>query len=444
VERAQTAAATVAVTPWSDQRIVDAAPDASSVAAGRKLAAPGPWSETGVNDSLLWGRCQGSGSTPYQVSVDLLAPAYRCSCPSRKFPCKHAIALLLLWSAGGVGEGGGTAEFAQTWAEQRDKRARSRAASPEDRAPADPEAQARRQAERAAKMDAGIEEFTLWLGDLARAGLADARGRERAWWDGVAARLVDAQLPALAEQVRDAGGAIRAGLGDRDLLQLIGRWWMLAQGWSRRETLPADEQAELRTALGWPVPTAEVLAGESRTVVWSVAGVHRDLGGRLQQQRTWLRDDDGEHVLLLEISGPGSALGTPQLVGSRLRATVGLYPGSSPRRALFDGSPEPAGVARDLGAGMDVASAHAAAAEQLATAPWRVRFPVLLGGVTVAAGEETAVVDAHGHALPLVPEADRTTMLAITGGAPCDVFGEVEDGRLRILSLVTDDGVVAL
>ena len=75
---------------WSEERVVSAAPDASSLAAARKLAHPGPWSDTGSNDVLVWGKCQGSGKVPYQVSVDTAAPAYRCSCPSRKFPCKHA------------------------------------------------------------------------------------------------------------------------------------------------------------------------------------------------------------------------------------------------------------------------------------------------------------------------------------------------------------------
>ncbi len=429
--------------PWSEQQIVAAAPDTASVAAGRKLAVPGPWSETGANDSLLWGRCQGSGSTPYQVSVDLLAPAYRCTCPSRKFPCKHAIALLLLWSAGAVGEAGGTAEFAQSWAEQREKRTRSRTASPEN-APADPEAQARRQTERVAKMDAGVAEFTLWLTDLARSGLADARGRNRAWWDGVAARLVDAQLPALAEQVRDAGGAIRAGLGDGELLQLVGRWWMLARAWVVRDTLPAPEQADLRAALGWPVPTAEVRAGEAITGTWLVAGAHRDLEGRLQQQRTWLRGEDGEHVVLLETAGPGSTLGTPQLAGTRLQATVALYPGSSPRRALLVDPAVPLGPARDLGAATDIASALTAMSARLANAPWRDRFPAMLGDVSIAAGSDPAVVDAAGDALLTAPGTDLTALLALTGGAPCSVFGEIEAGRFRILSLVIDGEVTGL
>ena len=99
------------VTRWSREQVIAAAPDASSVSAAQKLARPGPWSQAGANDLLVWGQCQGSGKNPYQVSVDLAEPAYRCSCPSRKFPCKHALALLLLWADGHVDSAEALAEL---------------------------------------------------------------------------------------------------------------------------------------------------------------------------------------------------------------------------------------------------------------------------------------------------------------------------------------------
>src|SRR5262249_25070459 len=46
------------------------------------------------------GACHGSGKTAYDVSVDFAdaaAPVGRCTCPSRKFPCKHCIGLLLAY-----------------------------------------------------------------------------------------------------------------------------------------------------------------------------------------------------------------------------------------------------------------------------------------------------------------------------------------------------------
>src|SRR5688572_4415777 len=84
------------VTLTTDQ-ILALAPDAGSMSAGRKLAHPRHWRSAGRADTALWGECQ--GSTLYQVRVDVSQPAaaaVKCSCPSRKFPCKHALALLLM------------------------------------------------------------------------------------------------------------------------------------------------------------------------------------------------------------------------------------------------------------------------------------------------------------------------------------------------------------
>ncbi len=55
------------------------------------------------DEALLFARCQGSGKTPYLCSADFAdpeKPVYRCTCPSRQFPCKHALGLLYALSEG--------------------------------------------------------------------------------------------------------------------------------------------------------------------------------------------------------------------------------------------------------------------------------------------------------------------------------------------------------
>jgi hypothetical protein len=88
------------------------------------------------------------------VSIDLVGPAFRCSCPSRKFPCKHGLALLLLWvdGSGSVADADEAAGFAQEWAAERSARAEAKAAgdaAKPTRAP-DPAAAAKRLEERLA------------------------------------------------------------------------------------------------------------------------------------------------------------------------------------------------------------------------------------------------------------------------------------------------------
>src|SRR5690606_26524918 len=106
---------------WTVEQVLAAAPDSASQVAGRKLATPAPWRNTGWSGELLWGDCLGSGSSPYQVTVDAGSRRWKCSCPSRKFPCKHALGLLFLWAEGRLSESGAIAPRAADFASQAGK-----------------------------------------------------------------------------------------------------------------------------------------------------------------------------------------------------------------------------------------------------------------------------------------------------------------------------------
>ena len=108
---------------WSADSVLDLAPDESSRRSGAGLGRPAPWRGAGVAGDVLWGLCAGSGKNPYQVVVDLSGPAYKCSCPSRKFPCKHALGLLLNWANGALPEESAPADFAAGWLAERRARA---------------------------------------------------------------------------------------------------------------------------------------------------------------------------------------------------------------------------------------------------------------------------------------------------------------------------------
>jgi hypothetical protein len=435
---------------WTEARVTGLAPDDSSMTAARRLLNPALWSETGSTDILVWGKCQGSGKAPYQVSVDLVGPAFRCSCPSRKFPCKHALALLLLWvrGDGSVSDVQQVAGFAQEWAAERAQRA-ERSNEPRARAetPPDPAAQAKRLEERLALMTAGLDDFGRWLCDLVRAGTAAARQQPYSWWDTTAARLVDAQLPGLAEQVRDMGSEVhrRADWADH-LLAVCGRWWTATRAWSLRDGLDRDAMADLRAYLGWAQPSAEVKAADSTTGSYVVLGGHRSDDGRLRQQRTWLRDQDtGELLVVLDFAAGAAPMATPQLAGTVVSATVSRYPGSPPRRALFVTDPVVTGTATVLPAPVTVDAALASRARRLAATPWSDRVPVVLGQVAVTVGQGPWVVDQAGDRLDLVDDdTSLWPLLALTGGRPADVFGELSAGLFRPLTVALDDGLVAV
>jgi uncharacterized Zn finger protein len=78
-----------------DRKGIEAlAPDQSSLSAASKLTKRSVWVRLEQQGTLLWGECQGSGANPYRVVVDASDQGYKCTCPSRKFPCQHSLALM--------------------------------------------------------------------------------------------------------------------------------------------------------------------------------------------------------------------------------------------------------------------------------------------------------------------------------------------------------------
>jgi hypothetical protein len=446
---------------WTVDDVLALAPDGSSAGAARRLSLSAVWSQAGSSGSLVWGKCQGSAREPYQVTVDLNEPSFRCTCPSRKHPCKHGLALLLLWAEGdgSVAEGDRPADFAADWVHR--LMARPPGSAAREASPPDPEAQAKRLAQRLETMSAGIDEFERWLFDMVRQGLASARHQPFSFWDAAAARLVDAQMPGLADRLRALPGLIHTS-DDRAsddpasedrasddwatvLLSELARGYLAVAAWRRRDVLPDDVLADLRVVLGWSRRVDEVLdRGDRLTDRWTVVGLGFEDDGRLQSQRTWLHGErTGRVAVVLDFAAAGASLAVAEVLGSVVEAEVALYPGSDPRRALFTGERTVVGTADALPA-TDLATALDQVATWVAANPFADRFPVGLSGVVPLAGPRPLVAEPGAAALPLSTDSDVLTLLALSGGEPVDVFGEWNGRALTPLTVHAEGALVGL
>ena len=77
-------------------------PDSGAITDGEAVLRKGAAQKPGVSADGSWliADFKGSGKVPYQTSIDFADPAAplgRCSCPSRRFPCKHCAALMSLY-----------------------------------------------------------------------------------------------------------------------------------------------------------------------------------------------------------------------------------------------------------------------------------------------------------------------------------------------------------
>lgn len=417
------------------------APDDASRKAARGLAVPSLWDGAGHDAEAAWGRLRGSGRDPYRVAIDLAGePAWTCSCPSRKQPCKHAVALLLLFARGQLGAAARPPE-ADEWLEGRAERVAKVAARAERArtgAVADPVAQEHRRARREANVAAGIVDLERWLDDLVRGGLAAAQTRSWSSWDDAGARLIDAQAPGLANRVRNLGRAAHSGPGWPDrLLGQLGRLHLVLEGWHHLAHLPPELAGEVRTQVGFPTARADVLAAAPVRDRWDVLAAVVADDGTLATRRVWLRGRSiGGWALLLDTGPSGATFDVDVVVGTTFEADVHRYPGATGQRSLVGDRHGDATPVDEL-EGSTVADALAADALALAASPWVPQTPVCLGRVVaVVDGERWLVVDQHGDGLPL--SGPLWEVLALSGGHPVGVVGEWDGHRLSLLSCFAD------
>lgn len=279
------------------------APDDASIKAARGLASPGKWQSLGFDESAAWGLCQGSGSKPYQVRVDLSGPVCACSCPSRKIPCKHSLALLLLMAqhASSFTEGE-RPEWVAEWLAARQARAAKKEEGQTRKK--NVSVSPKKEASRLERMKAGLEELSRWMEDQVRCGLSSLSG-QYGEWNRLAARMVDAQAPGAAARLRGMESLVDRGEDwPAEVLGRLGELQLLAEAFFRMDTLSPAEKADVRAALGMAPDRESVLSGEDRVAdVWAVAGVSFEEEDKLWQRRVWLYGrSSGRMALLLDFS----------------------------------------------------------------------------------------------------------------------------------------------
>jgi hypothetical protein len=441
---------------WTAEQILALAPDDASGKAGRGLAAASKWVLLGHDARAVWGECKGSGASPYQVQIDLAEPAFRCTCPSRKFPCKHGIGLFLIYSTDGrsVPETAAPA-WVTEWLAKREETAQKReerAAEPKTGAQLAKaaEVQVKRAANRQARVTQGLQDLDLWLCDLLRQGIATLPARSPKCWDEQAARLVDAQAPGVARMLHDMGGIPNSGDGWPDrLLERLGLLHLLLEGYTRLESgqLSEANRADIREAVGWNVRQEEVLAGAGVPDCWLVVGQRSYEEEQFRVQRTWLLGQTtGRSALLLDFLRSGQAPAHTYVPGAGFDAELAFYPGAWPLRALVReqrSAPTPVG---HVPGHPDAAAMLAAYAAALAANPWIEPFPAALAAIIpVSDGDRWAVRDQAGMLLPLPRSfAQPWRLLAVSGGHPVTLFGEWDGAALLPLSVWADGRYVKM
>ncbi len=426
------------------EQILALAPDAASAKAGSQLALPGKWGGLGMRGDAMWGECQGSGKVPYRTQIDLGEPAFKCSCPSRKFPCKHGLGLYLLHAAQpALFPDAEVPQWVADWLDSRKLRREKKEEKAADQSPeaaAAATAQARkREDKREQNIAGGLCDLQTWLEDLARDGLASVRERGPGFWEGMAARMVDAQAGALGNRLRRASGLCFQSSNpdwERQLSAELASLYMLCQAYTGLERLPPAFQSDVRTLVGWTVAQESVLAEPPVADRWQVLGQYTTDEGRVRARATWLRGlASGRWALLLHYSTGAQGFDVPLLAGTEFDGALCFYPSAWPLRALIREQAETRPISgAPTAPGLDATLDGYASA--LAAQPFLSTYPMLLDGVVPDSASRATLRTADGRQLALHPSFRHALhLLALSGGHPLTVFGEWDGVCLLPLSV---------
>jgi len=430
---------------WTVEQAVSLAPEASVLKSAQGLAAPRRWDLLGRDDTFVWGLAQGSGAQPYQVQIDLEAPAFKCSCPSRKFPCKHGLGLLLLFAGSPAALAPGPRPgWVAEWAEKRaQKVAKQEAKTDEPAAPPDPVAQVRRREKRSANMAGGVEFLDGWLHDLVRQGLSTVMATGYVFWDGPARRLIDAQVPGLARRVRTLGALVTSGpAGEERALAELGRLHLLLSASRRRASLPAPWPEEIDAQLGVPSDLDELRQRPGVAGRWLVAAQTVRDEDRLIARTSYLFSTAGRSAKLVEFTHASQAAVSTLALGRWFDGELVYFPGVGAQRALLKAPPRdaPPGSLAPLTRCDDVLAAHAAA---LAENPFADELPALVRLAPRREGDRWELRDDTGATLPIAAGfASGWELLACSGGGALDLAGTWDGFAFTPLGILLSDTTI--
>jgi len=433
------------------ERIEALAPDQASLAAARKLLKASSWPTLAAGEGLVWGECQGSGATPYRVAVNEADAGYKCTCPSRKFPCKHALALMWMradrsarfasgpvpdWVKDWLSRRRGTSAAGSTTEDEAQPKSRPSirlTEIPEAAADADPKAEQRAAAarernrlEREAAVLAGLEDLDTWLSDQVQHGMANFVAQTAQVCRTIAQRLVDAKasglagrLDALPSRLFTLPGPARPSAAIRELGQIH----LISQAYRRASELPELLRVDARQAIGWPV-TREALLSDSEALrvsaKWRVFAVLSEAQpDRLRRIETWLWQSDVDGmpqwaVLIDFVPISTGAVAGGYLVGDQIDAELVFYRSTIPLRAQIstlqrgaEQSSEPLTLPNE-----GLSASYANYEHALAQLPWLGTIPLTFRSAGVRRNGEqlyihddesklTLPLDASDQALPL-------------------------------------------
>ncbi|MBC7554549.1 MAG: SWIM zinc finger family protein [Taibaiella sp.] len=428
---------------YTRDQIITLAPDEASAKAGLQLATGSKWVVKAGNSKALWGDCQGSGKTPYKTIVDLTNIAFKCSCPSRKFPCKHGLGLMLLYAQhpGAFAVETEPPPHVTEWLGKREEKAEK--PQQKEEKPVDEAGKTKRAEARTKKVNAGIEELRGWIKDVVRAGIMNVPQQAYQFSETITARMVDAQAGGLANQLRQINkiNFFKEGW-QRQLIKRLSAIYLITEAYKNADRLPADMVTTLQTLIGWTQAKEEVLQRTPVADTWLILSVTTTEEGNITTEKIWLYGSStARFALVLNFYAGGQGQQQLLMPGMHIKADVVYFPGAAQWRALIKEYQQVETAIALTVLAEDMETVYTLITQQLVQNPFTEQIPFLLGNARlVVTGNAWFLGDENGLGCAVANTDDECwRMLAFSKGMSFTCFCIYENEQIVIHTLLAGD-----
>ncbi len=420
--------------------------DDSTLERAAPLVNPAKWRILGFFEEQIWGECQSSGAAPYRVSVAMQSFQNSCNCPSRLRPCKHCVALLLLFLANNAlfetseQPDWAAALFLKWQTKETSKPAMEQL--PVQSAETD---WTKPSEKRLYNIQDGFLRFNIWLEDNLSMGLAELLNKPISYWQEAARLLTDAQAGAVAEKVRITAKHLAPNKPEK-LLNSIGHLAFLADFWLSTSPTELETAYDLWAAIGISFKKEQVLEKNFCTDNWLFCGyVLDDAPETMQLKRSWFYGAKTQkYACFLDFKHNSESFELePTPIGTVMQANAHFYPSAYPLRALFSTITDTS-KAYDLALWQGFLSFEellGAFAKAFVLQPFLSCLPALMRNVCLLKnGFSYLLVDKEQLIIPLSDRFKASYELWVHGGEqPCHIFGEWNGQEFLPIGVVEDN-----
>lgn len=440
---------------FTEEQVLQLAPDTASAKAGSQLAVNSKWVKKSVSDLALWGLCQGSGKDPYLTMVDTTNLAFKCSCPSRKFPCKHGLGLLLLFARdknGFVTEP--MSEKVAEWINKRQEKETKKEEKNSDSEPksekeleASKQAATKRVEARERKVKDGVEELRSWIKDMVRTGLMGLPANAGQFHLNMAARLVDAQASGLAGMVRNLGELNLFQDGwQLEITQQLSRIYLFTECFKNETQLDPEFAREIRTVIGWNIGKEEVLATPVVSDRWLILSRRMEQVQEMTSEQIWMYGLHQHRFAVVLNFYFGAQLPQHLLApGMVQEAEVCYYPSVQPLRVLIK-EQKATFAFSEPPCKQDFERVLHEVSERMSQMPLLFRIPFAVEKLMLLrSGNSWILIDKNSKSILLRNESSECwKLLAWSGGKSFDAFLVYELGTWRVESAWMGENFISL